>query len=226
MRCDIREAAGLGSPPSIFTTNSSESLNASVKRKVDYKQHEWPQFNKLIKDFVLAQRDEVTRSLPGRGQYRLAPEFSYLATSISEWSKMTPDQRKMVADFDSAAVAKGSACCAVPTSASSVASNDNPSSVRVSVLVQRTLVFSPFHSSPYRVCGIKLKDCYPSRVESLLHQVVIQRPEWHCHLHLIHPTLSDAKQLGSTCVTLLVSDGHLLVFVVIRWLWLKQMVNS
>ena len=52
MRRDVREAVGLGCPPSIFTTNNSESLNASIKRKVDYKQHEWPQFNKLMKDLL------------------------------------------------------------------------------------------------------------------------------------------------------------------------------
>lgn len=37
MRRDIREAAWLGSPPAIFTTNPSESVNAMVKKKVDYK---------------------------------------------------------------------------------------------------------------------------------------------------------------------------------------------
>ena len=29
--------AGLGNPPSYFTTNSSESINAMLKNKVDYK---------------------------------------------------------------------------------------------------------------------------------------------------------------------------------------------
>ena len=37
MRRDIREAAWLGSPPAILTTNPSESVNAMVKKKVDYK---------------------------------------------------------------------------------------------------------------------------------------------------------------------------------------------
>lgn len=42
---DVRTSAGLGSPPAIFTTNASESLNAVIKRKVDYKATEWPEFN-------------------------------------------------------------------------------------------------------------------------------------------------------------------------------------
>ena len=32
MRRDIREVVGLGSPPKIFTTNGSESVNAALKR--------------------------------------------------------------------------------------------------------------------------------------------------------------------------------------------------
>ena len=64
MRRDIREAAWLGSP-AIFTTNPSESVNAMVKKKVDYKQHEWPKFNEHLKQLVEGQRDEVIRALSG-----------------------------------------------------------------------------------------------------------------------------------------------------------------
>ncbi|MCG8621954.1 MAG: hypothetical protein MJE68_08180, partial [Proteobacteria bacterium] len=99
MRRDIREAAWLGSP-AIFTTNPSESVNAMVKKKVDYKQHEWPKFNDHLKQLVEGQRDEVIRALSGRGQYRLCAKYNYLSTSILEWSKMRPEQRKIIADFD------------------------------------------------------------------------------------------------------------------------------
>ena len=44
-----RTAAGLGYPPEIFTTNSSESLNATIKRKVNYKESEWPEFNEYMR---------------------------------------------------------------------------------------------------------------------------------------------------------------------------------
>ena len=59
---------GLGFPPDIFTTNSSESLNAAIKRRLNYKESEWPEFNEAMKQLVLAQRDEVIRALSGRGQ--------------------------------------------------------------------------------------------------------------------------------------------------------------
>ena len=105
MRRDLREAAGLGSPPTIFTTNPSESLNAVLKKKVDYKQHEWPKFNEHLKQLVEGQRDEVIRSLSGRGQYRLCAQYSFLSASILEWSKMRPEQRKkLITDFDSSSL--------------------------------------------------------------------------------------------------------------------------
>jgi len=100
MRRDLRESAGLGSPPLIFTTNSSESINAAIKRKVDYKQHQWPEFNDQLKQLAQSQREEIVRALSGRGQYRLMPEFGHLATTVHELSKMRPEQRaKMVSDF-------------------------------------------------------------------------------------------------------------------------------
>ena len=67
----LRTSVSLGSPPAIFTTNPSESLNAVIKRKVDYKATEWPQFNDQMKQMVEGQREEAIRALSGRGQYRL-----------------------------------------------------------------------------------------------------------------------------------------------------------
>lgn len=39
LKC-IRRDVGLGDPPDIFTTNASESLNAALKKKVNYKEME------------------------------------------------------------------------------------------------------------------------------------------------------------------------------------------
>lgn len=40
----VREAAGLGSPPEQFSTNASESANALMKSKIDYKRSDLPVF--------------------------------------------------------------------------------------------------------------------------------------------------------------------------------------
>ena len=98
-----RISVGLGLPPTIFTTNSSESLNAALKRKVDHKETEWPQFNDTVKQYISGQRDEVLRAISGRGEYKISQEYDSLLVSPQEWTKMTPDQRKCaVKKFDSA----------------------------------------------------------------------------------------------------------------------------
>ena len=112
---DVRIAVGLGYLPDIFTTNASESLNAVLKKKVNYKETEWPEFNQTMKPFVLAQREETIRALSGWGQYRLTPEYVHLLASPHNWIKMTHEQRKAALKrFDSAKV-KGSSfsflCC-------------------------------------------------------------------------------------------------------------------
>ena len=105
MRKDIREDVGLGSPPSIHTTNASESINAMMKRKVDYKQSEWPKFNEEMKQLVGQQRDEIIRVFSGRGQYRLLPQFLHFTVTPSQWAKMRPEQRREVVErFDKASM--------------------------------------------------------------------------------------------------------------------------
>jgi hypothetical protein len=105
MRRDLREAVGLGSPPSIFTTNASESVNATIKQKVDYKKSEWPKFNNEMKQLVTYQREEIIWSLSGRGQYRLKPDFSHYQVPVQEWMKMRLDQRQtIISSFDKASI--------------------------------------------------------------------------------------------------------------------------
>lgn len=105
----VRESVGLGSPPAIFTTNASESINASLKRKVNYKESEWPQFCLEMQQLVKEQRDEVVRALSNRGQYRLLSQYSHYSVTASVWSKMRPAQRcEVVSKFGKATVKKQS----------------------------------------------------------------------------------------------------------------------
>ena len=52
----VREECGLGNPPDVFTTNPSESMNALLKHKVDYKRSELPQFIQKVKELVMEQQ--------------------------------------------------------------------------------------------------------------------------------------------------------------------------
>ncbi len=106
MRRDIRESVGLGSPPEIFTTNASESINALMKRKVDYKESEWPHFNAEVGEVVKQQQEEIVRALSGRGQFRLLPQFSHYSVSATTWTRMKPEQRREVINKFSKATMK------------------------------------------------------------------------------------------------------------------------
>ncbi len=56
----VQESAGLGSPPSIYTTNASESLNKVIKQQhVLYKASQWPDFNTSLKSLVDAKKSFV-----------------------------------------------------------------------------------------------------------------------------------------------------------------------
>ena len=102
---DLRTVAGLGSPPAKFTTNGSESINALVKRKVNFKETEWPEFNSEMKQIVGGQREETIRALSGRGRYRLCKPYDHLKVDPLKWVHMTPEQRKAhLKIFDSAAL--------------------------------------------------------------------------------------------------------------------------
>ena len=76
----MREDAGLGFPPASFTTNACESLNAMLKRKVNYKKNELPAFVDHLKSLIDEQERELERAVIGRGKYRFRREFSAFAS--------------------------------------------------------------------------------------------------------------------------------------------------
>ena len=90
----VREECGLGCPPDIFTTNASESINAMLKRKVDYKKNELPVFVAKVKELVNEQQREVERAVIGRGKYRFREQYRYLEVPESKWFTMNAVQRR------------------------------------------------------------------------------------------------------------------------------------
>ena len=90
----VREDAGLGCPPASFTTNACESLNAVLKRKVNYKKSELPAFVDHLKSLIDEQERELERAVIGRGKYRFRREFQYLQIEEEVWFRMSRDQRE------------------------------------------------------------------------------------------------------------------------------------
>ena len=81
----VREKAGLGSPPDIFTTNASESLNAVLKSKLNYKRSELPQFVKQMDELVIEQKEEFERAIINCGKLRIRDQYRHLAVSQDKW---------------------------------------------------------------------------------------------------------------------------------------------
>ena len=91
----IREQAGLGTPPELFSTNASESINnVIIKSKVDYKKNELHKFIGKVQCLVNDQDLEVKRAVCCRGKYRFRPQYQYLEIAEEKWFNMTPEARR------------------------------------------------------------------------------------------------------------------------------------
>lgn len=81
----VRQRCGLGSPPVAFTTNASESVNTMLKKKVDYKRNELPQFLDHLKALIDEQEHEIQKAIVNRGKYALKSEYKKFKKSKDEW---------------------------------------------------------------------------------------------------------------------------------------------
>ena len=90
----IREDCGLGNPPSTFSTNASESINALLKHKVDYQKQQLPMFIEKVQELVAEQKQEVERAVVNRGKWRLRSQYRYLGVQEQAWFTMTAQQRQ------------------------------------------------------------------------------------------------------------------------------------
>ena len=90
----LREDIGLGSPPSAFRTNDSESINALLKESLGYKKHQWGLFNEKVKKIIQQQQNDMTKAIIGHGRYQLCPQYSFLSVSEDKWFHMSQEQRQ------------------------------------------------------------------------------------------------------------------------------------
>ena len=90
----VREECGLGSPPTSFTTNASETANYMLKHKVNYKQNELPDFLEKFKELLLEQEQEVKKAILRRGKYELRSQYQSWHVSEAKWFSMSTVQRE------------------------------------------------------------------------------------------------------------------------------------
>ena len=102
---EVREKAGLGSPPAPYYTNDVESKNKLLKDTVQYKSSQLPEFIEKMKSLMTEQKREIERAIVGSGEYRLRKEYQNLSVESSRWFKMSTQQRQRKIDrFMKAAV--------------------------------------------------------------------------------------------------------------------------
>ena len=85
----------MGCPPEQFTTNASESINAMLKQKMDYRRSELMTFIEMVREIVDDQQKEVERAIIGRGKHQLCANYQCLEVPESQWFLMNREQRKV-----------------------------------------------------------------------------------------------------------------------------------
>ena len=96
MLSPIREAAGLGSPPSPYYTNAIEGLNKVTKDHTNYKKKELPEFVLRMKNMIDMQFAEVERALAGIGEFRVSDDCQAFQYEAREWCKKNDKQRAQI----------------------------------------------------------------------------------------------------------------------------------
>lgn len=75
----IREIAGLGSPPELYTQNVAECCNRIIKGDAEHKMT-WSQFCLSLKQSVELQEKELKKAVHQLGEFRLSPQFRHLGS--------------------------------------------------------------------------------------------------------------------------------------------------
>ena len=90
----VRQEAGLGNPPEQFSTNASESVNAVLKAKVDYKRSKLPAFVRKMEELVKDQKSEFELAVISRGKFQIRSAYQSLEIPESTWFNMDTKARE------------------------------------------------------------------------------------------------------------------------------------
>ena len=94
----VRQRAGLGCPPTKFTTNRSERTNGviqdHIKRQFGQRPVDVFSFAVALKDLIDMQENEIELSLLGKGEFSLRSPYKYLQVNSPKWIRMTEKQKK------------------------------------------------------------------------------------------------------------------------------------
>ena len=85
--------AGLGNPPTEFSTNNVKAANFMDKYGLHVDPQEPHVFIESVKDFIKTQYRNKDRAVFGKGPYRLRKGFEHFLVSDLKWSSMAAVQR-------------------------------------------------------------------------------------------------------------------------------------
>jgi hypothetical protein len=90
----VRRHAGLGDPPAAYYNNVPEAANAMIKRAVNFKENEMPEFCNKMNTLILQQKEDVESAVFNHGPFHLAPKFSTYQVSPEKWFRMSVKQKE------------------------------------------------------------------------------------------------------------------------------------
>ena len=98
MIASVCEDAGLGCPPTQYTTNRNESVNRITQQycNTDNTHSTWAQLSDRLFTLVMSQQKEVEKAIYRMGEYKFKDNYCHLEVESVQWFKMTPEQRKGV----------------------------------------------------------------------------------------------------------------------------------
>jgi len=120
----IREAAGLGCPPSPYYTNDSECINSVMHAKTHYKASEWDKFNTAMQDLVEQSNKLSELAVIDKGAARFRCMYKELVVDQLQWMRMTTKQRQLHLRKVSATKVVGSLATAVESSVTDTNDDD------------------------------------------------------------------------------------------------------
>jgi hypothetical protein len=85
----------LGMEEEKYTQNNSESLNALVKRYVNFQKQDILQFVNDLEECVLEQQNEVSKAAIGLGRWSLSSRYSHISKKANNWfSSMSQTEKE------------------------------------------------------------------------------------------------------------------------------------
>ena len=93
MLYSTRVEAGLGDPPTEYTTNDVEARNFMIKPKWEFNPHNPTDFIEKLKELIDLQFRNEERAIFDKDPYELNGSFKYLAVNNKAFGQMIHEQR-------------------------------------------------------------------------------------------------------------------------------------